>query len=153
MTPRYRGQVLQRFDSLDPSTREDMLLAGRATAYRYKLSSQYLYHVLWRILDRYKYRYSAPSGDPEEDQEVQRIKDEIEKHGWLENALKEASGNKKWEAILDRSVDQEIRLENSESARHRKSHYTEYRMIFQRRMEQLNEQGPVPMEDDSDDAV
>jgi hypothetical protein len=49
MTPLLRGQALQRFDSQNIFMRIALLAVGRATAYQYELSSQYLYHVLWRI--------------------------------------------------------------------------------------------------------
>ncbi|KAF9061226.1 hypothetical protein BDP27DRAFT_1429216 [Rhodocollybia butyracea] len=99
----------------------------------------------------YPQRPTSLFGDPEEDREAQRIKDEIEKHDWMENALSNASGKKEWEHILDPSVDQEIELEKHEkSTRKRKSHYREYDIVFERRMKQRGEREPIPQEDDND---
>ncbi|KAF9066965.1 hypothetical protein BDP27DRAFT_1423393 [Rhodocollybia butyracea] len=136
MTPHFRSMILRQFDSQDSSARKAMLLAGRATAYQYGLSSLYLYQILRDILDHYKFRYYIPSGDPEEDEKAQRIKDEIEKHDWMENAL----------------MDQEIELgkKDEPSSRKRKAMVSEYTAVSERRMKQRGERGPIPQEEDND---
>ncbi|KAF9066966.1 hypothetical protein BDP27DRAFT_1226665 [Rhodocollybia butyracea] len=152
MTPRFRGTILRQFDCQDSSPRKAMLASGPLTAYQYELSSPHLYQILEEILDHYKYRYLAPFRDPEQNRRSQMIKDEIEKHDWMENALSKASEEKEWEDILDPSVDQEIELgkKDEPSSRKRKAMVSEYTAVSEQRVRQRGERGPIPQEEDND---